>query len=190
MKRLYHQLMHCWGEAADILVFDARDRDPSLAVVHVAVWDATEDGDVTIFNTMGMSERRMPGADYFTEVNLGIRGAIEEHDRRRLAAFLANVAEYPFCHARKLDWWERLSNPGNIPCFPGCTQLLLTPCLTDGGFSRFNPPDEEVKLLYATPTTSKENHILTVHGRQAFLDYLIEHELDLFAPRTDPTHER
>jgi hypothetical protein len=109
-QRVYHQLMHWWGEADAIITFDgtATARPSAFASMDVAVWRARERGNVTIFNTMGMSDRRMPGADHLVELNLGCRRKLKEPDERGLATLLANITEYPFANNAKLDWWERL----------------------------------------------------------------------------------
>jgi hypothetical protein len=182
MKRLHQQLVERWGDADDI--FDFREG------LHVANWHAGEDEeDVTSFFTLGMSERRMKGADYLSELTLAVRGAISAKDRRNLAGFLADVAEYPWDWDRKLDVWERLVNPGTIPLFPDCPHLLLAPSFGEVPFNRFAAPDDDVKILYVIPITAKEGHLLKEHSRDAFLDHLEEHAIDLFSPRADPvTH--
>jgi len=186
MKRLYHQLLHHWGEPADFITFDkgvARTRGPQ-DLVHVAVWHPDPECDITSFNTLGMSERLMPGARYRAELNLGLRGGVvpSSDDIRAMARFLANLAAYPFLNALALDWRERLADPGSIPCFPGFTQLLLAPSLDGKGLEWFDPPDDNVKLLRAIPIGPYENHLLKAHGWQAFLAYADERHLDLFSP--------
>jgi len=104
---------------------------------------------------------------------------------QRLASFVANAAQYPFHWDRSVDAWERLANPGAIPLFPGCTQLLFAPSLGEEPFDTFAAPDDDVRLLYAIPVTPHENHLLAEHGREPFLSHVDEREIDLFAPRTD-----
>jgi hypothetical protein len=189
MKRLYHHLVqHRWGEASDLIIFD-RERAAipgSLDQVHVGIWDPDGDCDVTSFMTLGMSELVMPGADYRAELTLGVRGALSVETRRQIPVFLANVSEYPFAQNLKLDWWERLANPGAIPAFPDCSQLLLAPMFGDDDFRHFPEPDSDVRVLSCVPITPKEAHILKEHGRGAFLDYWDESGVDVFAPRRDP----
>jgi hypothetical protein len=189
MKRLYHYLVkHRWGEPADLIVFDrSRAAIPgALEQVHVAIWDADKRCDVTTFMTLGMSELLMPHADYRTELTLGVRSPLAPDTRRRLPMFMANVAEYPFTHQRTLNWWERLTQPGEIPGFLDCPQLLLAPTFGDSPFKHFPAPDEDVKVLSLVPITAHEGHILKEHGPEAFLDYWEESGVDLFAPRRDP----
>jgi hypothetical protein len=188
MKRLYHYLVeHRWGEPADLIVFDGTGAQTpgALDVVHVAIWDAGGDCDVTTFASLGMSEQAQPGADYRVELTLGYRGPLPPEVRRQLVTFVANVTEYPFMHRRKLDWWERLANPGAIPGFPDCTQVLLAPMFGADEFRTFPEPDSDVKLLAMVPITPHENHILADHGSTAFLDYCEREGVDIFAPRAD-----
>jgi hypothetical protein len=180
MKRLYHDLVeHRWGEPADLIVFEGSRAAVAGALeqVHVAIWDAGGDCDVTSFMTLGMSERPMPEADYRTELTLGVRGTLTSKVRRQLPVLLANLSEYPFRWRRRLDWWERLVDPGAIPGFPGCSELLLAPMFGDSEFTHFPAPDDDVKVLSV--------HILKDHGRQAFLDHWERTGVDLFSPRKD-----
>ena len=115
MKRLYHHLVeHRWGEPADLIVFErSRAAVPGvLEQVHVAIWDADASSDVTSYMTLGMSELPIPKADYRVELTLGVRGQLSREHRSQLATLLANLTEYPFTYQRKIDWWERLVNPG------------------------------------------------------------------------------
>jgi hypothetical protein len=188
MQRLYHHLVeHQWGEPADLVVLDRSSAaiPGALEQVHVAIWDADESCDVTTFMTLGMSELKMPHADYRTELTLGVRGTLASDTRRQIPMFMANVAEYPFTHQRRLNWWERLTHPGEIPAFPGCPQLLLAPMFGDAAFEHFPTPDEDVKALSLIPITAHEGQILKEHGRQAFLDYWEDSGVDIFAPRQD-----
>ena len=190
MKRLYHHLVnHRWGEPADLIVFDrSRAAIPgALEQVHVAIWDSDERCDVTTFMTLGMSELMMPHADYRAELSLGVRGRLSSDTRQGLPMFMANVAEYAFTHQRTLNWWERLAQPGEIPGFPDCPQLLLAPSFGEPPFKHFPAPDDDVKVLTLVPITAHEGQILKEHGAEAFLDYWEESGVDLFAPRRDPS---
>src|SRR5207237_1195801 len=84
------------------------------------VWPADDELDITTFNTLGMSERPIPGADYAAEAHMGVRAYLRKPARERLARFLANVAEYPFQHGLTLDWWHVIADPGPVPQFPNC----------------------------------------------------------------------
>ena len=190
MKRLYdHLVRRRWGEPSDLVAFDrSRTAIPgALEQVHVAIWDADEGCDVTTFMTLGMSELMMPHADYRAELILSVRGPLAPDARRHLPIFMANVSEYPFTHKRTLNWWERLTHPGEIPGFPDCPQLLLAPMFGDPAFKHFPTPDEDVKVLSLVPITAHEGHIVKQHGPEAFLDYWEKSGVDVFAPRGDPS---
>jgi hypothetical protein len=189
MKRLYATLVERWGEPTDVRVYDARKlgRPSELAQVHVPIWAADDEVDVCSFCTLGMSERLMAGADYRVELTMGVRAPLDEKQRADVATFLANITEYPFMNNLRLDWWERLANPGTIPSFPDCSQVLFAPSFGEHPFLHFEGEDADVRLLSVMPITPRESHVLKAHGREAFLQYWEDHEeLDLFAPRRDP----
>jgi hypothetical protein len=187
MKRMYHHLVkHRWGEPGDLVVFDrSRAAIPgALAQVHVAIWDADESCDVTTFMTLGMSELQMPNRDDRAELTLGVRGPLAGDTRGRIPMFMANVAEYPFTNRRTLNYWERLTQPGEIPGFPDCAQLLLAPMFGETPL-RFPAPDEDVRVLSLIPITAREGDILKEHGPEGFFDYWKKSGVDLFAPRRE-----
>jgi hypothetical protein len=78
-------------------VFDPAElpQPNDCTLVHVGTWPADERCDVTGFNTLGMSERSMPGADYYTELHMAVRGRLGKDRQLGVAGFLANVAQYP-----------------------------------------------------------------------------------------------
>ncbi|MFL6657243.1 MAG: suppressor of fused domain protein [Massilia sp.] len=187
MQRLHHYLVeHRWGEPSTIQIYD-RSKTVSRAPLrfHVVAWNADEECDVTTFMTVGMSELLMPQSDYRVEMTLAVRGELTQDQRIGLADFLANLAEYPVMYDRRLDWWERLINPGVIPAFPACSQILIAPPFGDDPFERFPSPDDDVKLLWMIPITAREGHILKTQGRSAFLDYWEAEGVDIFSPRSD-----
>jgi tetratricopeptide (TPR) repeat protein len=78
MKRLYRRFSElCGGEPEDLWVFDPLDFDepppPFLGITHMMAWPADANCDVTSFVSLGMSDRRMVGADYYCEVMFAIR---------------------------------------------------------------------------------------------------------------------
>jgi hypothetical protein len=187
MTRLYAHLVALWGEPDDLIVYDRErsSRPRVFGTLHVAIWDARRGRDLTSFCTVGMSDESMIGARYRTELCLGRRGPVASRDRSRLATFLASITEYPFLYGVRLGWWERLANPGDIPTFPGCTQVLLAPDLGGGAFERFPAPDDDVKVLRVVPLAPRENQLLKERGPEAFADYCARTGADLFAPRGD-----
>jgi hypothetical protein len=138
----------------------------------------------TLFNTLDMSGRRMPGADDFTELRFAVRAPLDKDRRLAVGGFLANLAEYPFENRLKLDWREVI-NPGHIPGFPGCKHLLLHPRLAPGGTDTLDDPDGPVMLLYVVPITPAERQLLITRGRSAFLRHVEDNEIDLLQDRQD-----
>jgi hypothetical protein len=187
MIRLYHQLAAGLGEPEDVWVFDPTElpQPNNLRLIHVPAWPATEARDVTHFNTLGMSERRMTGADYVTELHFAVRAPLDKDQRLRVGGFLANLAEYPFENRLKLDWWEVINNPGTIPGFSGCKHLLLHPRLAPEGTDTLDDPDGPVKLLYVVPITPVERQLLITRGRSAFLRHVEDNDIDLVQDRQD-----
>ena len=187
MIRLYHQLQWLMGEPTDLFVFDAAELDHPvhLPLIHVPSWAADEHCDVTGLNTLGMSERPIPGTDEYAEFHLGFRGRLTQAECLDLARLLANVAEYPFENGLKLGWWEIIPRAGHIPVFTGCRHLLLHPKLAEGGIEQLEDDEGPVKLIYVVPITPYERRLLTGHGRSSFLQYVEENGVDLLADRHD-----
>jgi hypothetical protein len=194
MKRLYYRFSElCGGEPEDLWVFDPLDFEdpapPYLGVTHVMAWPADRNCDVTSFLSLGMSDRRMVGADYFCEVHFAIRAPLTKQERLKVARRVADICAYPFQHDRKLDWWELIRDPGRLPGFQGCKHLLLHPRLSPEGFDLVEDPDGIVKVLYLIPITPLERHLLLEHGRQALQEYLAENNIDVLEDRFDPPEE-
>ncbi len=194
MKRLYHRFSElCGGEPEDLWVFDPLDfKEPApsfLSLIHVMAWPADKDCDVTSFLSLGMSDRRMVGADYFCEVHFAIRASLTQQQRLEVARRIADICAYPFQYDRKLDWWELINNPGRWPGFEGCKHLLLHPRLSPQGFDQVEDPDGIVKVLYLVPITPKERRLLLEHCRHALQDYLAENEIDVLKDRFDPPED-
>jgi hypothetical protein len=189
MIDLYHFLSReMGGEPKDLWVFNPEEFDdppPFLRLTNVAVWPADVSSDVTSFHTLGMSNRQMSGADYFTELHWPIRARLKKPQRLDVARRLADIATYPFQHGLKLDWWEVISNPGPIPHFPGCRHLLLHPRLTEWGTDEIDHPDGAIKVLYVIPITPQERHLFIDHGRAALLDHWDE-AVDVLSDRWAP----
>jgi len=60
-----------------------------MPIVHIAIWDAKSDDDLTILHTLGMSEKYMNNADYLAEFCWHIRGKISEDDKHHCSHFMA-----------------------------------------------------------------------------------------------------
>ena len=187
MIRLYHHLLDQMGEATDIIEFDetAASSPPHLPFVHIAIWDAKSDDDLTILHTLGMSEKYMNNADYLVELCWHIRGKISEDDKHHCSHFMANLTEYPFDYELKLDLWEHLVDPGKMPMFSGCKTLLLAPALSEIALKPFPSPDSKVKVLHIYPLTDLETHLVAEHDRDEFVEFIEERKIDLFSDRSD-----
>jgi hypothetical protein len=72
MKRVYKKLEERWGEPTNLKVFDGKEaeRKTYLSYVHIAIWDADGNCEVTAFNSLGTSEKQMKGANYYVEYDL------------------------------------------------------------------------------------------------------------------------
>ena len=195
MVRLYHHFSQLLGgEPADLWVYEPRagqpipDQPPTNrpTLKNVMVWPADDRTSVTTFQTLGVSDRKIPGTDYSAELHMGIRAFLPKPERERVSRFLANVAEYAYDHRRTLDWWHVIGNPGEIPHFPGCKHLMLHPRFTEEGFDTVPDADGAVKVFFVVPITPLERHLLVDHGRDSFIDHLVEKEIDLFSDRADP----
>lgn len=191
MVRLYHEFgQRFGGEPTDLWVYGDGDRDDRPTFVtprQVMVWPADHGCDVATFVTLGMSDHRMTGADYYCELTLGVRARLRKSTREVVARYLSHVSVYPFQYGRKFDWWEVMTNPGDIPQFPGCRHLLLRDRLTAEGFDTVDDPDGPVKLLYVVPITPLERHLVLDHGPAALQTHWDEHGTDILSDRSDPT---
>jgi hypothetical protein len=190
MKRLYHHFIERYGEPKDVWVFDPAEfkepAPPFLGLTHVMAWPADRHCDVTTFQSLGMSDRRMKGARYFAEVHWGIRAKLKKQQRLEVARRIADVCAYPFQYDRKLDWWEVIKNPGPLPGFEGCKHLLLHPKLAAQAEDRIKDEDGLIKLLFLVPITPQERHLIVDHGRDALTDHLSANEVDVLSDRFAP----
>lgn len=189
MKRLYRRFCERYGEPEDLWVFDPADFDdppPFLRLTHVMAWPAGDGCSVTTFQSLGMSDRRMKGADYFAELHWGIRTALDKDQRLEVARRIADVCTYPFQYDRKLDWWEVIRDPGRLPGFEGCKHLLLHPKLSDEADDLIEDVKGVVKIIYLIPITPQERHLIVDHGRDALIDHFAENEIDVCSDRFAP----
>jgi hypothetical protein len=162
MARLYGQLAGMLGEPEDLWVYDPLDapQPNDLLLVHVAVWPAQGPDDVNEFNTLGMSEQRMTGADHFVELHLSRRGPLAREQREEIARYLANLVMYPFVNNLRLGPWEVIPNAGRIPGCEGCRHLLLCPQTAPNGIAEVDDPEGTVRLLFVVPITPREREVL------------------------------
>lgn len=181
MKALYHWFARQWGESGRLIWFDpARASGPvRVEKLHVAVWPANDDCDVTTFVTLGVSEVELAGCEIRrVEFHWAVRRHLS-HDEIQLGAkYLANLSQYPFDHGRCFDWWNTLASPGQIPFFPTATALLLRPPFTSETDQEVSVGGEQIRMLYLAPLNSEQHQILMTEGVDAYLDYLERTGLD------------
>jgi len=177
-----------WGEADDAIVFDESTRpigaQPPLAYTSVWIWRATDADDVTTFLTVGMSARPLPhGAAHRAELHMGVRGVLARDDEGAIAAFLANLACYPWDADQLLDFWHALPSGLPIPAFPRCTALLLRPAFFDEGLDCLSTAEGKVHVLHVVPITAEER-VLARSGLDALFAHWEDADVDLLADRS------
>jgi hypothetical protein len=187
MIRLYHAFTAQFeAEPEDMWVFDPaeyNDPHPALPLTHVGAWPADEKCGITTFQTFGMSQKKMKGADYFAELHMAIRDSLPAEQRELVARYLANLVAYPFVNERKMDWWEIITNAGTIPYFSACSHLLLHPRIAPEGFDELDDAEGRIKLIYIVPITPSERKLLVQGGKSAFEDYVNGERIDLLRDR-------
>ncbi|MFM7149171.1 MAG: suppressor of fused domain protein [Gemmataceae bacterium] len=189
MIRLYHFFQnHAGREPEDIWIFDPIETSATppdyLKLVHVLTWPAPDSNSLTRWQTLGMSERMMPGATFFPEIHLAARGVWDKEQRLAMARFLANLAAYPFQFQKTLDWGHVLHQVGTIPGFTGCRHLLLHAAPDDKGVDQITDETGPIRILQAYPLTAEERQILIEQGEDAFRQHLRTMKIDLLCDRT------
>ncbi len=182
LKSLYHHHLDHFGEPDEGIVFDdpppLNDTFPSR--IDVFIWQPTADCDVTTFATIGMAARPMSGSRHRAELHFGIRDSLTPANQRKVAAFMANLAIYPFYHQTSFDWWHRIRQPGKIPMFPSCPSLFFHPRFVADGWDTVVFQDTDIRLLNIIPVTQAEYDL----GSPAkALAYMADNELDFLTPR-------
>jgi hypothetical protein len=182
MKALYHHFTEKWGEPEHLIWFDPNQagRKCALEKIHIGVWPSDEECDVNSFVSFGMSEVEMggSGSSNRAELQFAIRGNLTNEEIHEVARFLANVAEYPFANNLTLDWWHSLGDSGKVPCFPEVSKILFRPSFSDSACSDATYQNETIKFLFIVPLTEEESHIITVHGPEAYENYMEENGFD------------
>lgn len=187
MKALYKHHVAIFGEPTDLIWFDTTEatKPSHFSQMHVGVWAADDDCDVTTLLTLGMSENQMVGTGVTrVELHFAIRASLSPEETHEAARFLVNLAEYPFDHNLQLGWWHRLSEVGTIPCYPGKHKILLRPPFSNDTCREVTYDGETIRFLYVVPITAEENNMLS-QGIDAYEDYLIENDLDPLGQREE-----
>lgn len=183
MKALYHYFANKWGEPEQLIWFDPdiANRQCALKKIHIGYWPSEEECDVNSFVSFGMSEIEMgeDGSGIRAELQFAIRGKLTHEEIHEVAKFLANVAEYPFANNLALDWWHSLRDSGKVPCFPEVSKILFRPAFTDTACSETVYQEETIKFLFVVPLTEEEDHVVTMHGANAYQDYMDRNGFDL-----------
>jgi hypothetical protein len=186
MKNIYGYYADRWGESEHMIWFDPARATPAsrLPRLHVAVWPADDDCDVTTLVTLGVSDLELDRCDRNRiEFHWAVRGHLGKDEIQLAATFLANLAEYPFDHGRCLDWWHRLNHPGSIPFFPDATALLLRPPFSDGEQGDLCFDGEHIRTLYVVPLNATEAKVLSQDGIDAYQHYVECNQLDPLGTR-------
>ena len=148
----------------------------------VFLWKPTDKIPMTTFSTMGMSDIPMKNVVHRCEIHWTIRGELSEDENSDSAAFLANLAEYPFKKDVALDHWHIIQNL-TIPKFQKCASLLFHPSFTSDGWNQIVWKTHTIKILNLVPITNEENQIALHSGVNTMLDHLYESQTDIFSDR-------
>lgn len=181
-REIYNDLIEDWGEPTYLFTFDSLEmaKPGRLPRLDVAIWSADDECDVTSCVTIGLSNVAL-GLECTTryiELHWALRRHLDERQAYAVAAFLANVAEYPFDYGQCLDWWHRLTNPGHVPHFPSASTILFRPPFSSESKGELIADGETVRFLYMVPLADPESHLIKREGVSGYLDHLEANELD------------
>ncbi len=175
IRGVYAQLLAREGEPNRTIAFE--NGPPGAPErIDVFVWEARDDDDVTIFNTVGMAALPMQGGSR-AELRWVIRGRFDDRVLGACATFLANLALYPFQRRTHFDWGHKVRQP--VPQFPSSAGCWFHPPFVPSGLGGFRTPDGDVKLLYVVPVTQAEAQM----SNQALAEHLQATGIDVFRPR-------
>lgn len=188
LKTVYQEHINRFGEPDSALRFGGKEplsgEEHIPDFIDILVWEPDEDIDIITFATVGMSDKPMPGAAHRAEVHFAVRGNYSREEISKTAAFLANIAVYPFLQNTSLDWLQLLSDPGEIPSFTEAEFILLHPEFVEGGWATIEEPGEElVKILNVVPITGQERDIMKTNGFDALCDFFEKQKIDLLTRR-------
>jgi len=149
----------------------------------IFLWKPTDRIPMTTFSTMGMADVPMEGLTFRCEIHWTIRGKLSEVENSEAAAFLANLADYPFKKNTGLDHWHIIQNLA-IPKFHKCSNVLFHPRFTNEGWDKIAWNSNEIKILNMVPITNEERQMALRSGINSMLDHLYESRSDIFSDRS------
>lgn len=151
-----------YGPEDEAIRFDSRAHaaPAPVAMLDVFVWRRSGDLPATLFATIGMAARPMPGTTMRAEVLMSVGELARAHEMS-VATFLANVASYPWDIGAALDHWHTFGCGGPVPRFPTCDAVLVREPLV-GPREDLETRAGAVRLLQVVPITAEERAL----GRQ------------------------
>jgi hypothetical protein len=148
--------------------------------LRVLYWHARDAEEVTLMATLGMYIKEMANAEHRAELHFPIGRKLDQQQITDVANFIADLAAYPFENKTHFDWWHKIKDVGKIPIFDGFSSLFFHPKFMDFSLDTINMDRYSVKLLNIVPLAKDEVDIDPI---EKLLDYLHDHEIDIFNPR-------
>lgn len=181
LRHVFEEHVNRYGDP-DIVYHFGGDADPADRM-DAYVWQASPSVPVTTFTTLGMSDRAMTGCDHRCELHWTIRGRLNEETEKAAAAFLANLAAFPFATRTHFDYWHLLPSLPEIPAFGLCSAGLFHPTFVEGGWDRTTFGTLTIRILNFVPLTSAEANEARTKGVNALLARLQSEGIDIFSNR-------
>lgn len=160
---------------------DSDDIYPSF--IDVMIWSPDDEVNITTFSTIGMSEKKMRGADHRAELHFSVEGLLNDELMSQITLFMANVSLYPFMNDSYFDWGHTLPNIDSVPGFPAARSLLFHPAFMEEGWDLIATDEADVKIINIIPITKDEHVLSKEKGINAMLDYMDEQGISFFTPR-------
>jgi hypothetical protein len=187
VKSVYKELINHFGEPDNSVRFgngqpvNGEEHLPSF--VDVFIWKSDEEVDINTFSTVGMSDKAMSGADFRSELHFSVRGNLTDAEIKTICTFLANISVYPFIQNTHFDWFQILSNPGQIPCFEKATSIIFHPAFIENGWDVIKNKEKLIKILNVVPITENERQLMKDKGFSALAEHFEKNNIDLFNRR-------
>jgi hypothetical protein len=187
VKSVYKEHINRFGEPNNSVRFGdgepVKGEEHLPSFVDVFIWKSDEEVDINTFSTIGMSDKDMNGADFRSELHFSVRGHLTDAEITKINTFLANISVYPFIQDTHFDWFQLLSNPGQIPCFDKATSILFHPAFIENGWDTIENEEKLVKILNVVPITEDERQIMKDKGFSALAEHFEKNNIDLFQRR-------